>query len=80
MKGGDMLAFILLLGIFAAVVLWLTRGARAIATAQRQGTQNALSIPIYVPNLPSSLPDSLQSFNWNGFQPGDFLVTQDIGS
>ena len=74
MRASDVIPFVLFLGLFAAVVLWLTRGSRAIAAAQNQGTGSAWTIPIFDANPAFQIPLKPLTFN-----PNDFLLTQDIG-
>ena len=75
MRTGDIFAIGLMIAIFAAAVLWLTRGSRAISAAQNQGLRNAWNIPIFDANPAFQIP--LQPLTFN---PNNFLVTQDIGS
>lgn len=69
-----------LLIALVGVYLYLTRGSRAINSIVQQGYRNASTMPVYEQLLPGSVPDIPTPFNWGGFTPGDFLVTQDVNS
>ena len=76
MKTGEIIASLVV--VMVVGYLWLTRGARTISAAQNQGWINAPQVPLYVSVPNFVLPT--QPFNWHGFSPNDFLVTQDISA
>lgn len=81
MKNGGALIALLLIALIA-VYLYYTQGSRAISSITAQGNRNASSIPLYVSDPLLQIPSggTFPNFNWGGFVPGDFLVTQDINS